>query len=29
MYNPEFLKEKNLDDTLLAEKEIVALYRNF
>ncbi len=29
MYNPEFLKEKNLDDTLLPEKEIVALYRNF
>ena len=29
MYNPEFLKEKNLDGTLLAEKDIVELYRNF
>jgi hypothetical protein len=29
MYNPEFLQEKNLDGTLLAEKDIVELYKNF
>jgi cysteine synthase A len=29
MYNPEFLKEKDLDDTLLPEKEIVEIFRNF
>jgi cysteine synthase A len=29
MYNPEFLKEKNLDGCLLSEKEIVELYKNF
>lgn len=28
MYNPEFLKEKNLDATLLSEKEIVDIFKN-
>jgi cysteine synthase A len=27
MYNPEFLKEKNLDGTLLPEKEIVEIFK--
>jgi cysteine synthase len=29
MYNPEFLKEKGLDGTLLPENDIVELYKNF
>jgi len=29
MYNPAFLKEKNLDGSLLPEKEIVDLFKNF
>ncbi|MBA2405166.1 MAG: cysteine synthase A [Bdellovibrionales bacterium] len=29
MYNPEFLLEKKLDGTLLPEKEIVELFKNF
>lgn len=29
MYNPEFLKEKGLNDQLLNEKEIVELFKNF
>ena len=29
MYNPEFLKEKNLDGTLLPEKDITELFKNF
>ena len=29
MYNPEFLKEKNIDGTLFSEKEIVELFKNF
>lgn len=29
MYNPEFLKEKNLDGTLLPEKDILEMFKNF
>lgn len=29
MYNPEFLKEKNIDGSLLTEKEVVAIYKSF
>jgi cysteine synthase A len=29
MYNPEFLKEKELDDTLMTEKEIKSLFQSF
>ncbi|MFP5387333.1 MAG: cysteine synthase A [Bacteriovoracia bacterium] len=29
MYNPEFLQEKKLDNTLLPENEIVELFKNF
>lgn len=28
MYNREFLKEKNIDDTLLPENEIIEIYKN-
>jgi len=29
MYNPEFLKEKNIDGSLLSEKEVLEIYKNF
>jgi cysteine synthase A len=29
MYSPEFLKEKNLDGSLLSEKDILEMYKNF
>ncbi len=29
MYNPEFLKEKDLDGCLMSEKDILELYKNF
>ena len=29
MYNPEFLKEKKMDNTLLPEKDVVELFKNF
>lgn len=29
MYNPEFLKEKGIDGSLLPEKEVVEIYRSF
>lgn len=28
MYNPEFLKEKNIDGSLLTEEEIIEIYKN-
>ena len=27
IYNPEFLKEKNIDGSLLTEKEVTEIYR--
>jgi cysteine synthase A len=29
MYNPDFLKEKNIDGSLLSEKEVMEIYRSF
>jgi hypothetical protein len=29
MYNPDFLKEKGIDGSLLTEREVVEIYKRF